>query len=100
VPSFSEVIGMVNLEAALYQCPTVTTYQCGLNDWEEGGGQLVEPEVAQLTEALLSCTQWTEDERRQRGETSLKLVEEKYSWHHVVKLWLELYMAQIQMGNK
>jgi len=100
VPSFSEVIGMVNLEASLYQCPTITTHQGGLNDWEEGGGLLIDPEVAQLTEALLSCTQWTEDERRQRGDSSLKLVEEKYSWHHVVKLWLELYMAQIQMGNK
>ena len=40
VPSYSEVVGMVNLEAALCSVPSITTYETGLTDWNEGGGDL------------------------------------------------------------
>ena len=36
VPSVSEVMGMVNLEAAACCTPTITAYETGLEDWEDG----------------------------------------------------------------
>jgi glycosyltransferase involved in cell wall biosynthesis len=91
VPSFSEVIGMVNLEASLYSCPTITTHQCGLWDWEEGGGLLINPDVKALTASLKSCSKWSEKERIDRGQASYGLVQEKYSWGVVSKQWIALY---------
>ena len=34
VPARMEAIGMVNLESANEFCPSITTFQTGLNDWE------------------------------------------------------------------
>ena len=34
----NEVIGMVNLEAANLGCPSITTFETGLHDWEEAVG--------------------------------------------------------------
>lgn len=38
VPSHSEVVGLVNLEATAYCVPCITTHQTGLHDWELGEG--------------------------------------------------------------
>ena len=48
LPSRMEAIGMVNLEAAGLGCPSITTYETGLNDWEEGGGILIESNSLRL----------------------------------------------------
>lgn len=96
VPSFSEVVGMVNLEASLHSCPTITTHQCGLSDWEEGGGILINPDVKSLTASLISCSKWSEIERHDRGQASYKLVQEKYSWSAVSKQWFALYEQLIE----
>jgi len=96
VPSYSEVVGMVNLEASLYSCPTITTHQTGLCDWEEGGGMLIEPTVASLTAALTACSQWSENERKERGFASYDLVQEKYAWRVVSKQWKVVYEAMLE----
>jgi glycosyltransferase involved in cell wall biosynthesis len=91
VPSYSEVVGMVNLEASSFHCPSITTTTTGLWDWQEGGGILIEPEEKALTAALKSCVQWSGRERKERGKASFKLVQEKYAWHVVGKQWVHLY---------
>ena len=45
VPSRSEVVALVNLEASAAPTPTITTRTTGLVDWEEGGGLLSEPTI-------------------------------------------------------
>ncbi len=95
VPSFSEVVGMVNLEASLYSCPTITTHQCGLWDWEDGGGMLIDPEVKALSDALKLCSMWSEVERRTRGRSSFDLVQNKYSWTVVAKQWLSTALSEV-----
>ncbi len=47
VPSYSEVVALVNLEAAALQTPTITTTDTGLDDWAEGGGVLINADVDQ-----------------------------------------------------
>lgn len=93
VPSYSEVVGMVNLEASVLKCPTITTHVTGLRDWEEGGGLLVNPNIEELTIALETCVTWTKRERLDRGIASYALVEKKYSWKAVSKKWLNIYMS-------
>ena len=90
-PSQTEVMGLVNLEAAAAQLPVVTTHETGLWDWEEGGGVLVHPRVDELSRALGQVFSWSESERQDRGHRMRQLVERRYSWQAVGAQWLELY---------
>lgn len=91
VPSHSEVVGLVNLEAAAYRLPTITTHQTGLYDWEAGGGMLIKPNVLDMQTALEQACSWSVSERTDRGVLSRRLVEENYSWKAVMPLWMSLY---------
>jgi glycosyltransferase involved in cell wall biosynthesis len=90
-PSHTEVIGMVNLEAAAQGTPSLTTHQTGLADWQDGGGVLVTPEVDALRAALEKASCWSMDERLARGQASRELVQRRYSQKAVGPLWLDLY---------
>lgn len=92
-PSRTEVMGLVNLEAAAAQLPVVTTHETGLCGWEEGGGVLVHPRVEELTRALKQVFSWSESERQDRGQKLRQLVERRYSWQAVGPQWLELYSS-------
>jgi glycosyltransferase involved in cell wall biosynthesis len=90
-PSQAEVMGLVNLEAASAESPVVTTYETGLDDWQEGGGVLIHPQVEELSRALKQVFFWSESERQERGKKLRQLVERRYSWQVVGPQWLELY---------
>lgn len=95
IPSYAEVMGMVNLEAAVQKVPSITTFETGLWNWEEGGGLLVHPKVDELSEALKKAASWTTSERNQRGKQSLKLVSENYSWQTVIPKWRDFYASLV-----
>ena len=90
-PSHSEVVGLVNLEAADNFLPSITTYQTGLSDWTEGGGLLISPDMLQLSSALTMASCWSTEEQFDRGVASRSLVEKRYSWEYVMPLWESLY---------
>jgi glycosyltransferase involved in cell wall biosynthesis len=90
-PSHSEVVGLVNLEAAVHGLPTITTHPTGLWDWPEGGGLLIEPAVDALASALRQASSWSDSEQRERGAASRRLVERRYSWAAVLPQWQALY---------
>lgn len=90
-PSYSEVVAMVNLEAAASYTPTITTNMTGLNDWAESGGLLIDPDVTQLTHALEQALSWSLEERLARGRQSRQFVAERYSWDVIGKRWMEAY---------
>ena len=92
-PSQTEVMGLVNLEAASMGLPVVTTHETGLCGWEEGGGLLVHPQVEELSRALKQVFSWSDRERRDRGQKLRQLVERRYSWQAVGPQWLELYSS-------
>lgn len=90
-PSYSEVVGLVNLEAAALETPSITTYQTGLLSWEQGGNILVNPDVRELTRAIETAASWREDERRERGKKARDFVVKNYSWDAVLPMWDQLY---------
>lgn len=91
VPSHTESIANVNLEAGGEQTPTITTHITGLRDWEEGGGLLVDPEVKELTKAIETSCRWTIGERIERGQMSQDLVRQNYNHETIIPKWRELY---------
>lgn len=93
VPSYSEVVALVNLESAAAYTPTITTTVTGLHDWKESGGLLVEPEVGHIADALEQVASWTLEERLQRGRQSRRFVEERYSWDVICERWMNTYQA-------
>ncbi|RME60150.1 glycosyltransferase [Candidatus Parcubacteria bacterium] len=98
VPSYSEVVALVNLEAAGMGTPSITTTQTGLHDWQESGGLLIEPEVEALRQALMQAASWTLAERLARGQQARKFVEERYSWDVIGPRWVQAYQ-QIAGGR-
>jgi glycosyltransferase involved in cell wall biosynthesis len=92
VPSRVEVIGIVNLEAGMFYCPTITTFETGLLDWEEGGGLLIRSEsVVECRDAMLTASEWSLEERKKRGMASRLLIENRYNIKHTRSQWLGLY---------
>jgi glycosyltransferase involved in cell wall biosynthesis len=92
-PSHSEVIGMVNLEAAEMRTPSITTYATGLADWEQFGGKLINCGLVPLIEALEEAANWTIQERLARGDSIRKLVERKFSLSVVGRQWTKFYQS-------
>jgi glycosyltransferase involved in cell wall biosynthesis len=93
VPSHTEAISLVNLESSACFTPTITTTATGLTDWTEGGGLLIEPALSPLTQALSEAARWSDQERKQRGLASRRLIEQRYSAKAVMPRWLELYQS-------
>lgn len=93
VPSFSEVIAIVNLEAAAAYTPTITTHATGLDDWEQGGGLLVDPSQDQLAQALARVASWSLPERLKNGRKAHQFVCERYGWDVITPKWLKAYRA-------
>ena len=91
VPSHSEVMSLVNLEAAACATPSITTTAVGLDDWEEGGGLVVPVAVPALAAALEKAAAWSAAERRARGEASRSLVAARYSTAVIGARWAALY---------
>jgi len=92
LPSYSEVIGLVNLEAAACCTPVITTHVTGLGaSWMENGGILIEPESSALEQALALAMQWSIAERTDRGNSLRRLIERTYSWNATTDHWKNMY---------
>jgi glycosyltransferase involved in cell wall biosynthesis len=93
-PSYSEVVGMVNLEAAIMQTPVITTHQTGLLPaWHHNGGVLINPSIDELKATLSSILQWTEKDRNDRGSSLRQFVIDNYSWKVVKPMWEQVYQS-------
>jgi glycosyltransferase involved in cell wall biosynthesis len=91
-PSYSEAIGMVNLEAAACGTPVITTYETGINkEWNNNGGILINPAIDELTAAMNQAVGWSSEERIQRGKILSEYVDNHYSWEKNGHLWNDLY---------
>jgi glycosyltransferase involved in cell wall biosynthesis len=93
-PSYSEAIGMVNLEAAACKTPVITTFETGISSkWNSNGGLMINPNVEELTQAINTVTSWSNEERFSRGENLSNFVLMNYSWEKRGVLWNELYSS-------
>lgn len=95
-PTYSDVIGMVNLESASLKTPMITTYNTGLNQkWNTNGGRLINPDVNELTKVLKEALNWSLEQRVAQGELLYKFVKKEYSWENRLKDWESLYKKAI-----
>jgi glycosyltransferase involved in cell wall biosynthesis len=91
-PSYSEVVGMVNLEAAMMGTPVITTHQTGLlNKWSHNGGILINPNREELRNAMVNASKWTNQERDTAGKKLREFVIKEYSWKVNKPKWEALY---------
>ena len=100
VPSYSEVVALVNLESAASFTPSITTTMTGLGDWQEGGGLLIEPELEVLCEAIKEVGCWSLDERMEAGRKSREFVKRKYSWDVIGEQWMDAYRIIAESGKR
>jgi glycosyltransferase involved in cell wall biosynthesis len=98
VPSRFESLGLVNLEAAACNTPTITTRETGLESWADNGGLLIRAHADDLRVALERVASWGDSERRERGASMRRLVEEQYSWTKVREKWYALYDSLLSAG--
>ena len=91
-PSFSEVIGMVNLEAAIYKTVVITTHQTGLDkEWTNNGGFLINPEVKEIKGAIETVLSWDDNTRELKENQLQEFVSKNYSWENRYQDWENLY---------
>lgn len=91
VPSHSEAIGLVNLEAGACFLPSLTTYQTGLFDWNQGGGLLSNNSIQDYSSCLIEASNWSLEERIARGKASRALVLNRYTWDVNLPKWQSMY---------
>lgn len=96
-PSYSEAIGMVNLEGAACKVPVITTFQTGIDaKWNQNGGILINPNEKELIIALEEVSNWNTRERISRGNMLDEFVYKNYSWEKKGYLWDELYNSILE----
>ena len=96
-PSHSEVVGMVNLEAAMAKTPVITTFQTGLKkEWSNHGGILVNPNIKEIESGLKTALSWSINERNMNGEKLYNFVVKNYSWQNRFSDWHMLYKGMLK----
>jgi len=101
LPSHSEGLAMVNLEASACRTPVITTFQSGVTDlWATHGGMLINPNLEEVVGSLLQVTQWSRSERDQRGNSLRRLVESTYNSNVLTPKWIALYNELERMSHE
>lgn len=101
LPSFSEGLSMVSLEAASARTPVITSFESGMDeDWERNGGMRVHPTEDAIYQGLQQSLGWSENERHDRGKAMRQLVETCYSSRRVGEQWLDAYRELTSGGNR
>ena len=101
LPSFSEGLPMVILEAWAYGLPVVMTPQCNLPEgFASGAAVRVEPEVVSISEGLVSFLALPDHEKKMMGMRGRQLVEDKFSWTCIAEQMMSVYRWVIEGGEK
>ena len=90
LPSLSEGLPMVILEAANNGCLVVMTRQCNLNDWYISNAAL---EIESSTESIKNFIQniFPELELNRYKENARNIIEKRYQWSIISKELIKLY---------
>lgn len=100
LPSFSEGLPMVVLEAWAYGLPVVMTPQCNLPEGFKASAALrVEATVEDEARGLGELFQMGDAERAAMGERGRKLVEERFTWGKVADEMYEVYQWLLGGGS-
>ena len=101
LPSFSEGVPMVVLEAWAYGKPVLMTPECNLPaGFERGAAVRIETSVASIAQGLQQFFGATESERQRLGENGLALVRERFAWPKIGDNVAILYQWMLGGGTK
>ena len=89
--SYSEVLGVANLEALSYAKPIVITEGCNFDDVEAYSAGFINPPEANAIAKSLDTILNNSDLRRRMGENARNLIKEKYTWDTVAEKTLAFY---------
>ena len=91
VPSRSEVISMVALEAGLTATPVLITDQCGFNELSEvNGGKVVAASVGGIEKGLVEILSDI-DKLKAMGINLRRYVRQNFVWETIIKKYIQLF---------
>jgi len=97
LPSFTEVIGIANLEAAARGVPILTSCRTGLDAVTEyEAGFVVRPTSARIAEALAALMAMKDADRRGKGARALQMVWDRITWEKIAPAFEDLYGTALQ----
>ncbi|MBF0343514.1 MAG: glycosyltransferase [Nitrospirae bacterium] len=91
VPSRSEVISMVALEAGSTSTPVLLTDKCGFNEITEIEGGLVVEDSVEGLEKGLTVILSDLDKLKKIGKNISEYVKNTYEWHVIIDKYIKLY---------
>ena len=101
LPSFSEGVPMVVLEAWAYGKPVLMTPECNLPaGFARGAAIRIEPGVDSIVQGLREFFQASADQRRILGENGLRLTREQFAWPVLGREMADLYQWLLGGGTK
>jgi poly(glycerol-phosphate) alpha-glucosyltransferase len=101
LPSLSEGIPMGVLEAWGYELPVLMTPECNLTQAYAMNAALeLRSDASSIATALLRLCEMSDGERRKIGVAGRRLVEERYTWAHVVQQLASVYRWILGGGAK
>lgn len=101
LPSFSEGLPMVVLEAWANRLPVVMTPQCNLPEGFDAGAALkVYPEVVSITRGLEKLFSMNQDELTNLGENGYNMVKTTYTWQEISANLTKVYKWIIAGDHK
>ena len=90
LPSVYEIFGITVLEACACGTPVIVTDRCGIADYVEKVGCVVEYDKDQLRDAIFKILS-DEGLRRRFGEEGRRLVSEEFGWSVIIKQIEKIY---------
>ena len=101
LPSFSEGLPMVVLEAWAYRKPVLMTPMCNLpHGFAAGAALRIEPEESSIASGLGDLFALSDHERIGMGERGRRLVEKDFSWPRVAEQMRDVYAWILGSGAK
>jgi glycosyltransferase involved in cell wall biosynthesis len=101
LPSFSEGLPMVVLEAWAYSKPVLMTPMCNIPEGFAADAAIkIEPTVGSIEEGLERLTRLSDQEREATGQRGRRLVEDRFSWEEVGARMIEVNEWLVHGGEK
>ena len=99
--SFSEGLPMSVLEAWAYKLPVLMTDYCNIPEGFEANAAIrVDTTPESIKAGLISILSMDDAKLNEIGENGYNLVKEKFTWEHIARQSVEVYMWLMGQGNK